>query len=75
MEGRRKRCKSQWSVKYRSRSPSQGTCGVHTLRRSTMQGLVVDGLTDGKADAYNPTLLQAGAIKIMVIFQSDRSPR
>ena len=71
MEGRRKRCKSQWRVKYRSRSPSQGTCGVHTLRRSTMLGLVVDGLTDEKADAYNRTLLQAGAIKIMVIFQSD----
>ena len=29
----------QWSMKYRSRSPSQGTCGVCTLRRSTMQGL------------------------------------
>ena len=28
----------------RSRSPSQGTCGVCTLRRSTMQGLVVVGL-------------------------------
>ena len=40
MEGRRKRCKSQWSVKYRSRSPSQGTCGVRTLRKSTMQGLM-----------------------------------
>ena len=44
MEGRRKRCKSQWSTKYRSKSPSQGTCGVHTLRRSTMQGLMVVGL-------------------------------
>ena len=44
MEGRYKRCKSQWSAKYRSRSPSQGTCGVRTLRRSTMQGLVVVGL-------------------------------
>ena len=41
MEGRRK---SQWSVKYRSMSPSQGTCTVRTLRRSTMQGLVVVGL-------------------------------
>ena len=30
-------------AKYRSRSPSQGTCGVRTLRRSTMQGLVVVG--------------------------------
>ena len=38
MEGRHK---SQWSTKYRSRSPSQGTCGVRTLRRSTMQGLMV----------------------------------
>ena len=36
--------KSQWSTKYRSRSPSQGTCGVRTLRRSTMQGLMVVGL-------------------------------
>ena len=44
MEGRRKRCKSQWSAKYRSRSPSQGTCRVRTLRRSTRQGLVVVGL-------------------------------
>ena len=44
MEGWRKRCKSQWSVKYRSRSPSQGTCRVRTLRRSTMQGLMVVGL-------------------------------
>ena len=34
----------QWSAKYRSRSPSQGTCGVRTLRRSTMQGLMVVGL-------------------------------
>ena len=34
----------QWSAKYRSRSPSQGTCVVRTLRRSTMQGLVVVGL-------------------------------
>ena len=44
MEGRRKRCKSQWSAKYRSRSPSQGTCGVRTLRRSTTRGLMVVGL-------------------------------
>ena len=44
MEGRRKRCKSQWSAKYSSKSPSQGTCRVRTLRRSTMQGLVVVGL-------------------------------
>ena len=27
-----------------SRSPSQGTCRVRTLRRSTMQGLMVVGL-------------------------------
>ena len=59
MEGRRKRCKSQWSMKYRSRSPSQGTCGVctlrrrspgqgicrvSTLRRSILQGSMVVGL-------------------------------
>ena len=44
MEAHNKRCKSQWSAKYRSRSPSQGTCGVCTLRRSTMQGLVIVGL-------------------------------
>ena len=41
MEGRHK---SQWSAKYRSRSTSQGTSGIRTLRRSTMQGLVVVGL-------------------------------
>ena len=29
---------------YRSGSPSQGTCRVRTLRRSTMQGLMVVGL-------------------------------
>ena len=45
MERRRKRCKSQWSAKYRSRSPSQGTCRVFTLRRSTTRGLMVVGLT------------------------------
>ena len=44
MDGPRKRCKSQWSAKYRSRLSSQGTCGVRTLRRSTMQGLIVVGL-------------------------------
>ena len=44
MEGQGKRCEGQWSAKYRSRSPSQGICGVRTLRRSTMQGLVVVGL-------------------------------
>ena len=44
MEGRSKRCKSQWSAKYRSRSSSQGTCGVRTLRRSTTRGLMVVGL-------------------------------
>ena len=44
MEGWRKRCKSQWSAKYRSRSPSEGTWGVRTLKRSTMQGLMVIGL-------------------------------
>ena len=44
MEGRHKRCKSQWSAKYRSRSTSQGTCRVRRLRRSTIQGLVVVGL-------------------------------
>ena len=30
--------------KYRSRSPSQGICRVSTLRRSTLQGLMVVGL-------------------------------
>ena len=44
MEGRRKMCKSQWSAKYRSMSLSQGTCRVRTLRKSTMQDLVVVGL-------------------------------
>ena len=31
--------------KYRSRSPGQGICRVSTLRRSTLQGLMVVGLT------------------------------
>ena len=44
MEWRRKRCKSQRDAKYRSRSPSQATCRVRTLKRSSMQGLVVVGL-------------------------------
>ena len=30
--------------KYRSRSPGQGICQVSTLRRSTLQGLMVVGL-------------------------------
>ena len=30
--------------KYRSRSPGQGICWVSTLRRSTLQGLMVVGL-------------------------------
>ena len=30
--------------KYRSRSPVQGICRVDTLRRSTLQGLIVAGL-------------------------------
>ena len=30
--------------KYRSRSPGQGICRVGTLRRSTLQGLIVVGL-------------------------------
>ena len=38
-------CQGHWSAKYRSRSPGQCTCLVSTLRRSTIQGLVVEGLT------------------------------
>ena len=30
--------------KYRSKSPGQGICGVSTMRRSTLQGLMVVGL-------------------------------
>ena len=30
--------------KYRSRSPGQGICQVSTLRRSTLQGLMIVGL-------------------------------
>ena len=37
-------CQRHWSAKYRSRSPDQGTCRVTTSRRSTLQGLVVEGL-------------------------------
>ena len=36
--------KSHCSQKYRSRSPGQGICRVSTLRRSTLQGLMVLGL-------------------------------
>ena len=43
MELQCKMCKSHWSRKCRS-SLSQGTFRVCTLRRSTMQGLVVVGL-------------------------------
>ena len=39
----RKMCQSHWSAKYRSRPPGQGTCRVDTSR-STIQGLVVEGL-------------------------------
>ena len=39
-----KMCKSHWSMKYRSRSPGQGTCQISTSRRSTMQGIVLVGL-------------------------------
>ena len=31
--------------KYRSRSPGQGICRVSTVRRSTLQGLMVVGVT------------------------------
>ena len=37
-------CQSHWSANYRSRSPGQGICRVSTLRRSTLQGLMVVGL-------------------------------
>ena len=37
-------CQSHWSTKYRSRSPGQGTWGVSTSTKSTMQGLPVVGL-------------------------------
>ena len=45
LECQREMCKRHWSTKYRSRSPGQDTCRVSTSRRSTMQGLVVRGLT------------------------------
>ena len=69
MEGRRKRCKSQWSTKYRSRSPSQGTCGVGTLRRSTMQGLmvvglIVDEILNGDVKCVKGTGVQGNRVKI-----------
>ena len=38
-------CESHLSAKYRSRSPGQVTCQVSTSRRSTLSGLVVEGLT------------------------------
>ena len=36
---------SHWSAKYRSWSPGQDTCRVSTSRKSTIQGLVFEGLT------------------------------
>ena len=43
-EHQRKMCQSHWNANYRSRSPCQVTCQVITSRRSTIQGLVVEGL-------------------------------
>ena len=53
MERRCKMCKSQWNVKYRSRSPGQGTCQISTSRRSTMQDMVVVGLIIEKLSNIN----------------------
>ena len=39
--------------KYRSRSMSQGTCRVRTLKRSIMQGLVVVGLIVEEILSFN----------------------
>ena len=39
-----KMCQRHWSAKYRSRSPGQGTCQFSTSRKSTIQGLVAEGL-------------------------------
>ena len=36
--------KRHWSAKYRSRSAGQGICQDSTLRKSTLQGLMVVGL-------------------------------
>ena len=38
-----KMCQSHWSAKYRPWSPGQGTWQVSTSRRSTIQGLDVEG--------------------------------
>ena len=38
------KCVSHRSAKYRSKSPGQSTCRVCTSRRSTIYGLVVEGL-------------------------------
>ena len=38
-------CQSHWSEKYRSKALGQDTCRVSTSRRSTIQGLVVEGRT------------------------------
>ena len=34
-------CVSQWSAKYRSRSPGQHTCQVRRTGRCVMQGMMV----------------------------------
>ena len=43
---RRKICKSQWTVKYGSRSVGQGACLMGMSRTITMQGLRLAAITD-----------------------------
>ena len=45
MEHQHKMCQKHWRAKYRSRSPGQGIFQVSISGRSTIQGLVVEGLT------------------------------
>ena len=47
-------------LKYRSRSPGQGICRVSTLRRSTLQGLMVVGLIVEEISKIN-----AKCVKVM----------
>ena len=44
--------------KYRSRSPGQGICRVSTLRRSTLQGLTVEEISNVDAKCVKVTGVQ-----------------
>ena len=49
--------------KYRSRSPGQGICRVSTLRRSTLQGLMVVGLLVEEISNINAKCVKVTGVK------------